>query len=133
MAFDFQISEGLIWVNCHGKLTAEDLEQITKLAGELDFQLEPSLDRVIDFTELNEQLDEKINYARIEMHASKRRVSVLKNKVKSAVVAPTLLQYGFARMFQTLNTNPMIEIAIFRDRPSAIGWIKGQAEPKSAE
>jgi hypothetical protein len=33
------------------------------------------------------------------------------------------VQYGIARMFQSLNNNPWITIQIFEDRPSAMKWL----------
>jgi hypothetical protein len=41
-------------------------------------------------------------------------------------VALTQVQYGFARMFQTLNDNPRIEIEIFGDCESAQRWLNAQ-------
>jgi len=45
------------------------------------------------------------------------------NSFKSAIIAPDPARFGFARMFQTLNDNPQITLAIFRDEPEALAWI----------
>jgi hypothetical protein len=42
-----------------------------------------------------------------------RTVATLKNKVGSAVFAPTEYQFGMARMFQEFNFNPNIELRVF--------------------
>jgi len=47
----------------------------------------------------------------------------LKNYIKSAIVANNPSQFGFARMFQTLNDNPQIEIRIFPAAESAMEWL----------
>lgn len=64
-----------------------------------------------------------LNYAKIAAVASIRRAAPLKNAVKSAIVAPQPIQYGFARMFQTLNDNPRINLQVFSDRASAMEWL----------
>jgi hypothetical protein len=66
-----------------------------------------------------------LDFPKMEAVASRRRKAPLKNKVKSAIVAPRLDQFGFARMFATLNDNPNIEIQIFNDRDRALEWLGG--------
>ncbi len=64
-----------------------------------------------------------LNFSAITNYAAARRTAPLKNKVKAAIVAPHPLQYGFARMFQTLNDNPDIIMEIFTDKNSGLAWI----------
>jgi hypothetical protein len=46
-------------------------------------------------------------------YIERRRTQRFANSIKSAVVASRPVQVGFARMYQTLNTNPQVEIQIF--------------------
>ena len=53
------------------------------------------------------------------------------NAFKSAIVAPQPIQYGCARMFQTLNNNPQISIEIFAGVDEALHWLGEPIQPKS--
>ncbi len=53
-----------------------------------------------------------------------RKAIKFPNDFKSAIVAPDLVQFGFARMFQALNDHPQIDIMVFRDLPTARAWIE---------
>ncbi len=64
-----------------------------------------------------------LNFSAIMNYAAARRNAPLQNTVKAAIVAPQTLQYGFARMFQTLNVNPDISMEIFIDQASGLAWI----------
>jgi len=56
--------------------------------------------------------------------AAKRRQTQLKNPVKSAMVAGDAALFGFARMFQTLNTHPNIQVEIFQTKETALAWLR---------
>jgi hypothetical protein len=56
--------------------------------------------------------------------AETRRRATLRNPVKSAIIASDIVRFGFARMFQTLNDNPQIVVAIFGDDESASQWLR---------
>jgi len=43
--------------------------------------------------------------------------------VKSAIVAATPVQVGYARMFQMLNEHPSVTVEIFGDLPTAVAWL----------
>ena len=45
------------------------------------------------------------------------------NPIRSAIVASTPVQLGFARMFQTLNDHPWITLRIFPDMDGALAWL----------
>jgi hypothetical protein len=46
--------------------------------------------------------------------------------IRSAFVAPRPIQFGFARMFQTLNDNPKIELHIVNTMDEALLWIASE-------
>jgi len=55
--------------------------------------------------------------------ARRRRERSPANAIRSALVAATPVQLGFARMFQTLNDHPLITLAIFPDVDAALAWL----------
>lgn len=55
--------------------------------------------------------------------ANERKKRQFNNAVKSAMVAPTPVTLGIARMFQTVNDHPQITIQIFPDMAAARAWL----------
>ncbi|HEX2854014.1 MAG TPA: hypothetical protein VHO24_12310 [Opitutaceae bacterium] len=80
-----------------------------------------SPDRITDMSRVS---GITLDFTAMEAFAAKRRNAPLKNRVKSAIVAPQPLQFGFARMYQTLNENRDIVIELFRDEASALQWLE---------
>ncbi len=120
MAFEIQQLDGLVHVKLTGHITGDDLIAMAKVFSEIEPRYDVSPHRISDCSEVE---DVVLNFAEMEAFAAKRRVARLKNKVKSAIVATKPIQFGFARMFQTLNNNPNIEIVIFSDAENARNWI----------
>lgn len=120
MAFNPKISQDIVYLTFRGHVTAEDIRDMTDLITKIEAEAKVSPDRVADLT-LIEGIS--LNFAAIMNYAAARRIAPLKNKVKAAIVAPHPLQYGFARMFQTLNVNPDISMEIFTDQDSGLAWI----------
>jgi hypothetical protein len=65
-----------------------------------------------------------LSYPELHAFAAKRRKAPLKNPVKSAIVAGDAVQYGFARMYQTLNEHPYLRIEIFQSEAPARAWLR---------
>ena len=65
-----------------------------------------------------------LNFADLHAFAAKRREAPLKNPVKSAIVAGDAVQFGFARMYQTLNEHPYLRIEIFQSEAPAHAWLR---------
>lgn len=63
--------------------------------------------------------------------AQRRREQSPANPIRSAIVAATPVQLGFARMFQTLNDHPRITMRIFPDLDGALAWL-AEAPPAPA-
>lgn len=120
MSFEVTIRDGIIFAQGSGTITALDLDQLADEVAKLEEELPKSPHRLTDASEIT-RLD--LDYRKMEAVASRRRKAPLKNKVKSAFVTPRLDQFGFARMFATLNDNPKIEIQIFDDRDKALKWL----------
>lgn len=79
------------------------------------------------FTDLSDLDDIPIGYDEIN-HFRRRRESIAqRNPIRSAVYAPSDLQFGLSRMYQMLSSSPDTEVEIFRDREEAMAWLKDVA------
>jgi hypothetical protein len=56
--------------------------------------------------------------------ARRRREARYPNPFRNAIVAPQPLQFGYARMFQTLADHPDIATQVFSDEASALAWLR---------
>jgi hypothetical protein len=100
---------------------AGDLQHLVVLLRDIEAKLEVTPDRISDLSNVDFSDLRSID---LVMFAEKRRAATLKNKVKSAIIAPkSSVQYGLARMFKAHNQNPDIEIRIFNDLMSANEWL----------
>ena len=120
VAFDSKIAQGIVCLTFRGHVTAEDIREMVNVLTKIETEARVSPDRMADLS-LIEGIS--LNFSAITNYAAARRNAPLKNKVKAAIVAPHPLQYGFARMFQTLNVNPDISMEIFIDQASGLAWI----------
>lgn len=60
--------------------------------------------------------------------AERRKAKTYPNAFRTAIVAPRPAQFGFARMFQTLNNHPFITIRVVTEEVEAARWLDtGQA------
>jgi len=103
----------------HGIVTTADLDQLATDTAALEDSIPTSLDRICDITSV-ERFD--VGFHAINALAERRRVRKFSKRVKSAIIVQDLVQKGIARMFQTLNDNPQIEIRIFRSVSEAKEW-----------
>jgi hypothetical protein len=120
MSINIQMREGVIEAVFHGEVTGNDLRQLLETLHDLESRLEVTPDRISD---LSDGGVEELRSADLVAFAESRGVAKLKNKVKSAIIAPGSTQYGLARMFSANNENPAIDIKIFKDSASAYNWI----------
>jgi hypothetical protein len=105
-------------------VTSDELRRYANELAALETSGELPANRITDISEA-EGLD--LHFDEIGSFAAQRCVAPLKNIVKSAIFAPTDVQFGMARMFQTLNDNPKIRIKVFRDLRSATDWLDGKS------
>ncbi len=84
-----------------------------------------SINRVTDMTDV---AGSSLNFETMEDFVATRRHVELKNPIRSAVIAPGLLAYGLARMFQSLNDNPQIEVKLFKVLDEALAWVGNSSQ-----
>jgi hypothetical protein len=121
-----QIRDGLLEASSHGKLTKEDFDHIRSILRDIEARLEVTPNRISDLTGADFS---DLSSEDLVVFAEYRRAATLKNKIKSAIVAPKgSSQYGLARMFMAHNLNPDIELKIFYDTASAYQWLGREAK-----
>lgn len=120
MRFEFQIQDGVVFSRFLGRVTGADILDHARYLAGLETESEVSPDRLTDLS-ATDAMD--VVFEDIERLAKVRRSAPLRNPIRSAIVAPKDIQYGLARMFQTLNDNPEIILEVFRDTASARQWL----------
>jgi hypothetical protein len=114
---------GLLEVTFSGKIATTDLLNGAQEMAEIEAQepvTPPRLNDLSDVTAL------EVDFWSIQQFAAMRKDSQLKNPTRSAIVAPNVLQFGFARMYQTVQANPQLEVQVFRSRADAIAWLENK-------
>lgn len=119
MPSEIKIFPQLMWITLRGDITAADVFHHAGDVARVELASSVSPDRFTDLSETTSHpdFDGLANFAAVRSEAK------LRNNVKSAVYAPTDLQYAIARTFQRLNVNPLIELRVFRDRTEALQWV----------
>ena len=120
MPINIQMHKGLLEFVFHGDVGADDFLAVVESVQDIEARLEVTPDRVTDLSAANMM---PLNSDVLRRYAISRTTVPLKNKVKSAIIAPEPDQFGLARIFQTFNENPWIEIKLFRDAASAYAWL----------
>jgi hypothetical protein len=134
MPFEITNQGSYLLLRLVGVVTATDLLRAVEELEQIEGALPTALDRVTDVSN-SERLD--FHFDAVHDVADRRRQRVLKNPVRSALVAGRPVQVGYSRMFQILNNNPQIEIRIVDTMAEAMAWFAGggagqEAEPSAA-
>lgn len=120
---------GRIRVKLTGVVSRAEFEEMFTALKEIEAKSVPIPDRISDISEL---LNVESGYAMVLPGARMRSVSKFPNNFKNAIIAVTPVQFGLARMFMSLNTNPQIEIAIFKSLDEAELWLSAKPAPVAA-
>jgi|GEM_PF-450592 len=105
-------------------VTNDDLVAMWEKLDEAEARVTEVPHRLVD---LSGATRAEVDFGNVAEAARQRREREFPNFFRSAIVAPTPMLYGYARMFQTLNSNPKIEIQLFQDEAGALRWL-GQRE-----
>lgn len=120
MPIEINFTGTLLTLRFLGRIEAKDLVEGTLAIEEIEASSPTAPDRIFTFADGSELA---VGFEAIEAVAIMRNSARLKNGIRTAVVATGELQFGMARMFQSLVTNPQITIRIFRDPESATSWL----------
>ena len=125
MAIEVKIADQVLCATFHGEVGIGDLLEFSEAARQIETESGEALNYLTDLSAVKST---DLDFGAIQEFAAIRMTLRLKNRVKSAVVAPRPLQLGFARMYQTLSNHPQINLQIFKDRETAWAWLKADNE-----
>lgn len=120
MAYQMRHENGLLKIRLSDTLTNDDLTRAAQEVAALEAACAVVPHRITDVRPV-ERLE--IDFRSILSFCEDRKRRRFPNGFKSAVVASDIVHFGFARMFQTLNDNAQISIAIFGDDTTALEWL----------
>jgi hypothetical protein len=123
MPFQIQVEAAIIRITFTGDANKSELADALIELERLEADLERVPDRLTDLTGLK---DRDWSFSTVFPVTEDRRKRVFPNKFRSAIVAPTPAAYGYARMFQTLNDNPQIDIQVFKTKDEAEKWLASE-------
>jgi hypothetical protein len=124
MPFQIVSQPGFLRVVITGRLTRDEVMAVGLAVREIEVASERVPHRITDVSgvEMNDLTGEDIhNFAR------RRREVRYPNPFRNAIFAPQPVQFGYARMFQTLVDHPDIDTQVFNDEAAAIAWLTGDA------
>jgi hypothetical protein len=121
MAFQITTKSGLMHVALTGRVTRDEVIALGMAVREIELASERVPDRLTDVSgvEINELTGDDI-----QLFARRRREARYPNPFRNAIYAPQPVQFGYARMFQTLVDHPDITTQVFNDEAAAIAWLK---------
>ena len=123
MAVDFNFDGSLLVIRLSDSLEPDDLRRILQEVVLLESQHAEAPPRLTDFRDL---VGTNVGYVEISELAGGSVARPLSTPVRSALLVSEPVQMGFARMFQTLNTHPMVTVQIFEDEAAAREWLAGR-------
>ena len=121
MPFEITGQGRFLYARLFGALTPDDLVTLAAEFQRLEDAATASKDRITDVTDLGEV---GIAFPDVLLLANRRRERQFTRRVKSAVVAPRPVHVGYARMYQTLNEHPQIDMRIVRSMDEALRWLE---------
>jgi hypothetical protein len=101
-------------------ITRRDMVVATETIAAIETTLPFTPHRLTDASQVTET---ELAYTDILAFVERRQVRPLANPIKSAIVVSKPMQIGFARMFQTLNDHPQIEVQVFDTVEVAEAWL----------
>lgn len=127
MAVDISYDGAWIHITFAGEITSADLAACIHHMVDLEGRMAVTPNRLVD---LGTATRMAIGYSDIANVAQARRALAPANPIRTAIVAHSAVQQGYARMFQTLNDHPLVTIAVFADRAAAEAWLR---EPRRTQ
>jgi hypothetical protein len=120
MPFTVEKSTQLIRVTYTGTLDNKDIAGVLQDSLTMDGSELNLINRLEDMRNLR---GIKIGFDDLMDFTKNLRVIQLPRVVKSAILTGNPLQYGIARMFQTILEHPQMDIKVFSHEEEALRWI----------
>lgn len=121
MAFEIRLQSERLIITFQGVVNGEELMRCAAEMAEWEGRLPRAPDRLTDLSDV-EQMN--LDFTMMERFRDLRHRTLIKNPIRSAIIAPGDLQFGFARMFQLLSSNPKITVEVFRGAEAAEWWLQ---------
>ena len=120
MPFEITDQHNHMLIRFLGTVTGSELLEAAEIVQTKEAE-QRAIDRVTDLTGIEEL---NFGYLDVDALAQTRRSLRFIAPIRSAVVASRPLHVGYARMFQTLNDNPAIEVRILGSMDEALAWLR---------
>jgi hypothetical protein len=127
MTIEAELTEELLVMRCTGALTASDLRPMPALTAAFDASRAVTPNRLIDLRGVQSF---EVGFAELLDFVRARRDAPLSGPTRTAFVTAGTVQYGMARMFQSLNDNAHITVEIFDDPAAARAWLRAGDEAR---
>ena len=114
-----------LFARLYGLVTETDLDRIASDVEVLEDSLPTPMDWITDITAV-ERFD--VGFPAVNILASRRLAQRFSRTIKSAIIVQEPVQFGLARMFQTLSENSQIEVEIFHSMAEARDWIADRTQ-----
>ncbi len=124
MPFELTTPGAVLFARVFGVFTAKELNHLATEAEIAEAYHPVSLDRITDLTAVERF---EVGFREIYGFAIRRSAQRFSRVVKSAIVVQEPVQIGIARVYETLNENPQIQIRIVQSVTEATEWF---ADPK---
>ena len=122
MPYEIIQHDDYLLIRFSGTLTAADFLSMSSEAEPIEAQ-RIQVNRILDPSAV-ESFD--FNFEGLLAFTNRRARIVFAQTSKTAVIASRPIEIGLARMFQSLNQNPQIEVRLVGDRAEALDWFAEQ-------
>ena len=119
MPFELTTPGAVLFARIFDVFTAPELNHMATEAEIAEASHPVSLDRITDLTAVERF---EVGFREIFYFAIRRSAQRFSRVVKSAIVVQEPVQFGIARVYETLNENPQIQIRILRSVTEANEW-----------
>lgn len=128
MSVTVQMEGDYLLIEFAGAFTTDDIPRLIQSVKEFEAKLGYAPKRIIDLTGIESMA---VSFPDIAEIVKARRSLTYPNLLRSALVADRPVQFGLARMVQSLNQHEQITMEIFPSRAAAQAWL--EAEPHAPE
>ena len=121
MSYLMTMEGALLRIRMYDTLSSKDLLRLAEDVIELEATFDRTPWRLTDMTGIRHF---RVGFRDMLAFAERRKDSPPRQPIRSALLVDSHVQYGFGRMFQTLNDHPLVRVEIFRDLSEALGWLE---------
>jgi hypothetical protein len=120
MSYSIEKNDRLIRVTYGGTLDNTDIQGVLKDALIMNDKESSPTNRIEDMRALE---GSKVGFDTLSGFTENIRTIQLPQAVKSAILTSNTLQFGIARMFQSILEHPQIRVKIFSNEEEAYNWL----------